>query len=118
MLALLMASVGLYGVIASVARRRTREFGMRMALGAQKGDVMRLVTGQAMAITLAGVVLSLVLSLAATQLVRGLLYGLSPYDPVTYASPALLWTIVSLIARSVPAYRATTVDPLVALREE
>lgn len=118
MLALLIASVGLYGVIAFAARQRTREFGMRMALGAQKGDVLRLVTGQALAITLAGVALGLLLSLASTHLLRGFLDGLSPTDPVTYAAVALLWTVVSLFASAVPAYRATTVDPVIALREE
>jgi predicted permease len=117
-LALLIASVGLYGVIAFVARRRTREFGIRMALGAQRRDVLRLVTGDALAIVLVGVGLGLLVSLAATQLLRGFLYGLSPTDTATYAGAAVLWVAVSLIASSVPAYRACRVDPSVALRDE
>jgi predicted permease len=117
-LAVLIASVGLYGVIAYAAKRRTREFGVRMALGAQRRDVLRLVTGDALTITLAGVGLGLLISLASTNLLRGFLYGLSPTDAATYAGAALLWTAVSLVASCVPAYRATRVDPSIALREE
>jgi predicted permease len=117
-IALLIASVGLYGVIAFVVNRRTREFGIRIALGAHKLDVVRLVTGDALTLTLVGIGLGLLLSLASTNLLRGFLYGLSPADPATYAAVALLWIAVSLIASCVPAYRATTVDPAVALREE
>ena len=118
LLALAIASVGLYGVIAFAARQRTREFGVRMALGAQKHDVLRLVTRQALAITLVGVALGLLLAVAATSLLRGFLYGLSPTDPLTYAAAGALWLTVSLVASSVPAYRAITVDPLEALRDE
>jgi predicted permease len=117
-IALLIASVGLYGVIAFVVNRRTREFGIRLALGAHRRDVVRLVTGDALTLTLVGIGLGLLLSLASTNLLRGFLYGSSPADPTTYAGVALLWIAVSLIASGVPAYRATTVDPAVALREE
>jgi putative ABC transport system permease protein len=117
-LALLIASVGLYGVLAYAAKRRTREFGVRMALGAQRRDVLWLVTGDALTITVAGVGLGLLISLASTNLLRGFLYGLSPTDAATYAGAALLWTAVSLVASCVPAYRATRVDPSIALREE
>ncbi len=117
-LALLIASVGLYGVIAYAAKRRTREFGVRMALGAQRRDVLQLVTGDALTITLAGVGAGLLLSLALTHLLRGFLYGLSPTDGATYAAAALLWTAVSVAASCAPAYRATRVDPSIALREE
>jgi predicted permease len=117
-LALAIASVGLYGVVAFATRQRTREFGIRIALGAHRGDVLRLVTGDALAITLAGVVLGLVVSVASTRLLSGFLYGLSPTDGVTYGGVALLWVAVSLLASCVPAYRATRVDPSVTLREE
>lgn len=118
MLALLIASTGLYGVIAFAANRRTREFGVRMVLGAQRGDVLRLVTGDALTITLAGVGVGLLISFAATKLLRGYLFGLSPSDTATYVGAALLWITVSLIASCAPAYRATRVDPSIALREE
>ena len=117
-IALLIASVGLYGATAFVVNQRTREFGIRIALGAHRVDVVRLVTGDALATTLVGIGLGLLLSLAATDLLHGFLYGLSPTDPATYAGIALLWIVVSLLASCVPAYRATTVDPAVALREE
>jgi ABC-type antimicrobial peptide transport system permease subunit len=118
MLALLIASVGLYGVIAFGTRQRTREFGIRMALGAQRRDVLRLVTGDSLTIALVGIALGVMVSLASTNLLRGFLYGLSPTDTVTFAGAALLWTAVSLIANAVPAYRATKVDPLTVLRYE
>jgi len=117
-IALVIASVGLYGVIAFAARQRTREFGIRMALGAERRDVLRLVTGDALLLAVAGVGLGLLIALAATNLLRGFLYGLSPTDSTTFVGAALLWTAVSLIASGVPAYRATKVDPLVALRYE
>jgi predicted permease len=117
-LAMLIASVGLYGVVAFAARQRTREFGIRMALGAQRRNVLQLVAGDAMTITLAGVGLGLLISVASTNLLRGFLYGLSPTDAATYAGAALLWTAVSLVASCGPAYRATRVDPSIALREE
>jgi len=117
-LALLIASVGLYGVIAFAAKQRTREFGIRMALGAQRRDVLQLVTRDALAMTLTGIGLGLLVSLASTNLLRGFLYGLSPTDAVTYAGAVLLWTAVSLVASCVPAYRATRIDPSIALREE
>ncbi|MGI8743418.1 MAG: ABC transporter permease [Bryobacteraceae bacterium] len=117
-LALLIASVGLYGVIAFAANQRTREFGIRMALGADRRAVLQLVTGDALTVTLAGVGLGLLVSLASTNLLRGFLYGLSPTDAIAYAGAALLWTAVSLVASCVPAYRATRVDPSIALREQ
>lgn len=117
-LALLVASVGLYGVIAYAAKRRTREFGIRIAIGAQRRNVLQLVAGDALIITLVGVALGLSLALASTKLLRGLLFGLSPTDAATYAGAALLWTGVSLLAACLPAYRATHVDPSIALREE
>jgi ABC-type antimicrobial peptide transport system permease subunit len=118
MLALAVASVGLYGVIAFTATQRTREFGIRLALGAQRREVLQLVTGDALAMALVGIGLGATISFASTNLLRGFLYGLSPTDAVTFAGAALLWTAVSLVASAVPAYRATQIDPLVALRDE
>ena len=117
-LALLIASVGLYGVIAFAAKRRSREFGIRMAVGAQRRDVLQLVTADALTITLIGVGLGLSISLASTHMLRSFLYGLSPSDPATYIGAALLWTAVALVASCLPAYRATKVDPSITLREE
>jgi predicted permease len=117
-LALLLAAVGLYGVIASAARQRTKEFGIRMALGARRRDVLRLVLANALMLTAVGVALGLAGSLAFTRLLRGFLYGLSPTDTVTFAAAALLWIAVALVASYVPARRGTRVDPTVALRYE
>ena len=116
--ALLIASVGLYGVIAFAVSQRTREFGIRIALGAETRDILRAVTTNAIRITLAGAGFGLLLSLASTNLLRGFLYGLSPVDLTTYIAVLLLWTAVALVASCVPAYRATRVDPAVALREQ
>jgi hypothetical protein len=108
-LALLIASVGLYGVISFAVNQRTREFGIRIALGAERHNAGQLVTANALTITLVGVGLALLLSLASTHLLRGFLYGLSPTDPTTYATVALLWTVVALVAgcSSVPMLVST-----------
>ena len=117
-LALVIASVGLYGGIAFVAKQRMLEFGIRIALGAQRRDVLRLVTSDGLMVALFGVGIGILVSLALTNLFRGFLYGLSPADPATYIGAGLLWVAVSLIASCVPAYRAARVDPSVTLREE
>jgi putative ABC transport system permease protein len=117
-LALLVATVGVYGVIAFGVRQRTREFGIHMALGAERRDVLRLVIGDGLALTLAGVGLGLIASFAFTRLLGGFLYGLSPTDSTTFVAVAFVWTTVALLASCVPAYHATKVDPLIALRYE
>ena len=117
-LALLVAAVGLYGVIAFGVKQRTQEFGIRMALGAERRDVLGVVIGDVVVLTLAGVSLGLCASFGLTRLLRGFLYGLSPTDGRTFAAVAIVWTGVALIASCVPAYRATKVDPLIALRYE
>ena len=89
-----------------------------MALGAQRRDVLQLVTANALTITFTGIGLGLLLSFASTNVLRSFLYGLNPTDARTYAGAALLWAAVSLIASAVSAYRATRVDPAIALREE
>ena len=116
--ALLLAAVGLYGVISYSVARRTMEFGIRMAMGAESGDVIRLVAGQGLRLALIGVALGAAGALALTRLIRGLLFGVSAFDPMTFAAMALLLITVTAIACIVPARRATKVDPLVALRYE
>lgn len=116
--ALLLAGVGLYGVLAFLVTQRTREIGIRVALGAQARDVMRLVLRQGMTLSGIGVVAGICLSLAATRVLAGLLYGISPTDPVTFIALAALLVFVALIACVVPARRAMRVDPIIALRHE
>jgi putative ABC transport system permease protein len=116
--AALLAAVGLYGVIALNVGARTAEFGVRMALGARPGDVRRLVVRQGMALALAGVALGTVAALAATRLLRGLLYGVGAADPPTYAAVAAGLVAVALAACWLPACRATAADPVTALRHE
>ncbi|WP_164021803.1 ABC transporter permease [Pyxidicoccus trucidator] len=116
--ALLLAGVGLSGVIAYTARQRTQELGIRMALGARPGDVLRLVLGSGMRLALAGVGLGLVGAWAATRAMASQLYGVSATDPLTFGSLALAVVVVTLLATWLPARRATRVDPLVAMRGE
>ena len=118
-LGLLLASVGLYGVMVWMVSRRTREVGIRMALGAQPGDVLRLVLRQGFVLTGAGLLIGVIAAFGATRLLdTQQLYGVSPTDGSTFVAGAALLTLVSLLACYIPARRATKVDPLAALREE
>ena len=117
-LAVVLAVVGLYSVMAYLVIQRTHEIGMRVALGAQQNDVLRLVLGHGMKLTVIGVAIGVGAALGLTRLVRGLLFGVGPNDPLTFVTVAILLTFVALIACYVPARRAARVDPLIALRYE
>jgi predicted permease len=116
--ALLLAAVGLYGVMAQAVERRTREIGIRMALGAERGAVLRLVVGQGLRLVAVGVALGLLASLAAARLIESQLYGVGARDPLTFAGVAALLVAVALLACLIPARRAARVDPMSALRCE
>jgi len=115
---LIMCCIGVYGVISYIVGRRTREIGVRMAVGAQRGDVLRMVLRGAARLVAFGVAIGLVAALALTRLMSRLLYGISTHDPLTFSSVAALLALVALAACSIPAWRASRVDPMVALRYE
>jgi putative ABC transport system permease protein len=117
-LALLIAALGLYGVTSYTVNRRFTEIGIRMALGAQRAQVLRLVLRQSLTLTAIGIAIGLGAAAVVTRYVRGMLFGLTPLDPGTFIGVAILFAIVAAAAASIPAHRATTVDPLVALRTD
>jgi predicted permease len=116
--AALMAALGLYGVLSYMVLRRTREIGVRIALGGQRSDILRLVLRQGLSLTVIGGVIGILAGLIVSQSVASLLYGVNPRDPVTFIAVSVLLAAVSGAACYVPAYRAAKVDPIVALRYE
>ncbi|HEY2121272.1 MAG TPA: ABC transporter permease [Candidatus Acidoferrum sp.] len=117
-LALLLSSIGIYGVISYVVGQRTQEIGIRMALGAERSNVLRMVLGQAGKMVILGVVIGILAALAFTRLMASMLFGVSPWDPVTLLGVVVVLSLVSLLACYIPARRATRVDPMIALRYE
>jgi len=117
-LALVIAAVGIYGVMAYSVAQRTQEIGIRMALGAARQDVLRLVVGQALRLTVLGVGIGLAGAYAVTRLMASVLTGVSPGDPPTFVGVTVILALSSVIAAWLPAERATRVDPMVALRAE
>lgn len=118
LLSLALAVIGVYGVMAYLVLQRTTEIGVRMALGARSGDVLRMVLGQSLRLALAGVVVGVCLALALTRLVANLLFDVSPDDPLTYTAVATVLAATALLAAGIPAWRASRIDPVLALREQ
>jgi len=115
-MALVLAAVGIFGVVSYSASQRTQEIGIRMALGAQRRDVLRLILGQGAKLALLGLGIGLVLALLLTRLIAGLLYSVSTTDPLTFGAVAIVLFGVAVIACYIPARRAMRVEPMVALR--
>ena len=115
---LLLAAIGIYGVTAYAVTRRTREIGIHIAIGAQRRDIVRLVLRQGMVLTLAGSVIGLAVAASASRLLRALLFGVAPVDPIAFGGAALLFALIGLSACYVPVRRALRIDAMDALRYE
>jgi putative ABC transport system permease protein len=116
--ALLLSLIGIYGLIAHSVSQRVREIGIRLALGAQKGDVLRMILRQGMRLTLIGITVGLAAAFVLTRFLSTLLHEVNDKDPMTFTAVALLVAVIALLACYIPARRATKVDPLIALRYE
>ena len=117
-IALILATIGLYGLLSYMVVQRTLEIGLRMALGAQRTDVLGLIARRGLALALIGVAAGVVIAVVMTRLLAGMLYGIRPTDPLTFAATAVLFLLVSIVASSMPAYRAARMDPMKTLREQ
>jgi putative ABC transport system permease protein len=116
--ALVLAAIGVYGVLSFAVSQRTQEIGLRMALGAERGDVQRMVVRQGLTVAAIGVAIGLVGAFGITRVIRTILYNVDPADPLSFGGVAIFLGVIALAASYFPARRATTVDPLVALRIE
>jgi len=117
-IALLLAAIGIYGVMSHAVQQRSHEIGIRLSLGAGTGDVLRMIVGQGMRLVVIGVAAGIAAAIGLTRFLTGLLFGIKPTDPVTYITVAALLSAVAFIATYIPARRATKVDPIIALRYE
>jgi putative ABC transport system permease protein len=117
-IAVLLAAIGLYGVLSTIVRQRTAEIGMRMVFGAPRGSILRLVIGQGMALSAAGLLVGVAGAVLVTRVVASMLVGVTPTDPITFAGIVFLFGAVAAIASWLPARRASRLDPIEALREE
>ena len=117
-MALLLAAVGIYGVMSYLVSQRTREIGVRIALGARTSDVLRLIVGQGLKVVFIGVTIGLLAALALSRLVKSLLFDVTATDPLTFVAVSLLLVCVAVVACFIPARRATKTDPIIALRFE
>jgi putative ABC transport system permease protein len=117
-IAALLAGVGLYGVLATVVRQRTAEIGVRMALGAQSGSIFKLVVGQGLRLTGIGIAAGLIAAFALTRGMATMLVGVKPSDPATFATMAVVFIVIAALSSWLPAWRAASLDPTAALREE
>jgi ABC-type antimicrobial peptide transport system permease subunit len=117
-IALIIAALGIYGVISYTVSQRTRELGIRIALGAQRERVLRLVIRQGLALTMAGVAIGLVAAYALTRVIATLLFGVAPADPATFCGVAGIFLVIAWLASYLPARRAASVDPIIAMRAE
>jgi ABC-type antimicrobial peptide transport system permease subunit len=117
-IALVLAMIGIYGVMSYSVSRRTREIGLRMALGASRRDVLRMVAGRGVALVTLGMLLGTAAALVLTRLMASLIYGVSSTDPLTFAAASGMLALVAIFACLAPASRATRIDPAVALRDE
>src|SRR5262249_54304330 len=115
--ALLLASIGIYGLLAYMVGQRSREIGLRMALGAQRADVLRLVLGKGVVLAGLGTVAGVFFSASTASMMASLLYGVRPHDPAVFLMAPLLLLVVALLASYIPAWRAAKVHPVAALRE-
>ena len=115
--ALLLASIGIYGLLAYMVGQRSREIGLRMAFGASRGDVLKLILQKGVVLAIAGIVAGLIVAAFSASFMATLLYGVRPRDPAVFMLVSLLLLVVAIAASYIPAWRATKVDPIVALRE-